>query len=384
MEGSPSQGPLAHSSSFQQQDTIDWTRLATKLVGYSLEVLSRLSAANVDPYTVEVGKIVASDFQLSARGRNNVSDALAKLHSYRSLGDALWFVFGIRHIVRSIATTENGFTCLTLCGALAEFYHKNIAAEILFELAKSLKAPPQFTPSLMQWRALLRSCSGVFATSHFGALAEQYAKQNPYANANPHAFMGFPKKPYDGYATPTAIAETLRGIASVSRGQMARTVIVGGNDLGFLAAFCDYFLGLSVEVKTSSENLLYTTNDRDTQIVFLFKGPQIPPDAHLTDSLQLQSVQKTYVLGDWSHLVHFNERLSISMASGRVPWDCLFSTVFGQDFEILLEQHEQCIGEAIGSAARMLLGISQDMIKSTEKCCLIVRATVRLHMARVS
>lgn len=360
MENSPSHGSLACSSSFQQQGTTDWTQLASSLVRYSLDVLSRFSAANVDTYTVEVGKILASDFQLSAGGRNNVSDALASLHSYRSLGDALWFGFGIRHIVRSIPMTENGFMCLTLCGALAEFYHESIAAEILFELAKSLKAPPQFMPSMMQWRALFRTCTGVFARSDFGVLAEQYVHQNPYAFMHDHNMMDFQRTSCDSCATPVTIADALKGIASVSRGEMARIVIVGGNDLGFLAAFCDYFLGLSIELKTSSDALLYTTtNDRDSQIVFLFRKPQTPPDTPLTASSQLQSVQKSYVLEDLSSLIISSIAISTSVTSGRVPWSCLFTTVFGEDFEKLLEEHEQCIGQAIGSAARMLLAISE-------------------------
>ena len=137
--------------------------------------------------------------------------------------------------------TEEGFVCLALCGALNEFYHETIAASILHELARSLNAPRQFVPSLIQWKALLKSCAGVFTTSGFGVLAMDYAGKRP------DGWLTYQtEQPRTACAMPKSIAKALIGIAKVSKGDLSRIMITGDNDIGFLAAFCQFFLGLSL------------------------------------------------------------------------------------------------------------------------------------------
>lgn len=64
--------------------------------------------------------------------------------------------------------------CLALCGVLSEFYHEDVSAEVFYELVKALEAPPQLTPPILQWKALVYACGGVFAKTPFGVLVNKF------------------------------------------------------------------------------------------------------------------------------------------------------------------------------------------------------------------
>jgi hypothetical protein len=189
---------------FPQQGTVDWGQLASSTVAFTVDVLSRFSPVNVDIFTLEVGRVISRQFEISSGGRDNVISGLNRVVSYGFLGDVLWFSFGSRHIVRAMPLTSEGLTCLALCGVLSEYYVEKISPEILHELVKSLRTPPQFTPSVLQWKALIRGCAGVFAKTSFGTLLEQMIQLNPYARCS--TYDG--RKVYaarGGFATPRSI-----------------------------------------------------------------------------------------------------------------------------------------------------------------------------------
>ncbi|PMD15478.1 hypothetical protein NA56DRAFT_650176 [Hyaloscypha hepaticicola] len=95
-----------NGGSFAQQGTIDWGNLAQATVTASVEVLSRFSGAGVDPYTIVVGQTISSQFRLSRLGLHRLQSALETLPVISGLGDAIWFGFGIKHVVRSLAQTS--------------------------------------------------------------------------------------------------------------------------------------------------------------------------------------------------------------------------------------------------------------------------------------
>jgi len=120
--------------SFQQQGQVDWVSLSWTSVNFSLGILARLSAASVDPYTVTVGHFIGSNFDLSRNGRLNIEEALKGLRYFKGMGDALWFGFGIQHLVRAISVTDQGATFVALCANLSECFEEEIAAEILMNV----------------------------------------------------------------------------------------------------------------------------------------------------------------------------------------------------------------------------------------------------------
>ena len=125
---------ISLNSQFQQQGTLDWVNLSKEAISFSFNVLSRLSAAGVDPYTLTVGQAIGNNFRLSAVGWRNVEAAIANLKAYPGFAEIIWYGFGLKTLPKLLATTEQGTVFLALCAALSECYHRDVAAEILFEL----------------------------------------------------------------------------------------------------------------------------------------------------------------------------------------------------------------------------------------------------------
>lgn len=124
------------SDKFPQQGQVDWATVSKSTISFSVGVLARLSAASIDPYTVPIGHWIGSSFHLSKTGRRNLEQALNNLHSCTGFGDALWFGFGIKHVVRGLSTTEQGATLVALCASLIGCFPQDDAAEVLAHLAK--------------------------------------------------------------------------------------------------------------------------------------------------------------------------------------------------------------------------------------------------------
>ena len=112
-----------------------------------------------------------------------MEDALSKLKWCSSLGDVLWFGFGIEHPVRHLAKTANGVSCIALCAFLGQLSWSNDAgAAILAKLAEIHGVPLRLRPSLQQWDALIKICLGTLATTPFGCVAELFTIHNVEGN----------------------------------------------------------------------------------------------------------------------------------------------------------------------------------------------------------
>ncbi|KFY99779.1 hypothetical protein V500_01263 [Pseudogymnoascus sp. VKM F-4518 (FW-2643)] len=331
----PSSGSLV--SGFPQQGTVDWAQLVGHTASFTLSVLSRFSAANVDLYTLEVGRIVSQRFEISNLGRENVTNGLNGLVSYGIFGDILWFGFGSRHVVRAMPSTK-----------------------VLHELVRILKAPPQLTPSILQWKALIRSCAGVFAKTTFGTLVEEMIQYNPYAWYRTTESRGTVAT-REGFATPKSISEALYGIVSISRGEQKSITISGGNDAGWLAAVAIWLFDLRIRICNAEDVQLFSNcGEQEPQVNIIFERRGSPigntsSGEHQT-SQDLQCLDRTYVLEDATNLFKFRYKQHFTV-SGRIPWNSLFKGVFGKDFETIITGHHQTLATTIGSAARLLRGI---------------------------
>lgn len=358
--GDGSSGPLTRRftgrTSLQQQGSISWVDLVNTTISGTVGVLSRMSAAGVDPYTAVVGQTLCTKFWLSQLGRGHVVEALSQLRSFGSLSKALWFGFGLRSVVRTLAETEEGGTCVALCAALSECYHDYVGAEILVEMAKSSKAPDELMPSILQWKALLRSCAGVFASSSFSTRAETYMQFYPYGT---HLGLSsgddYMRSRFRGISGAKSIAEALLAIGQVSRRELESVTIIGHADAGWLAAVAEWLFDLSIDVVDIEGALIYKNRvdegNVQLRIVFeQFNNPNKPI---------LQTTGKTYRLDDATVLIRQEvpgTRVA-AVVSGRLPWDKVLYSGFGSDFKRLME-NTQAFGGAIGNAARIFKAIS--------------------------
>ncbi|KAI9854958.1 MAG: hypothetical protein M1813_000623 [Trichoglossum hirsutum] len=178
----------------------------------------------------------------------HVAEALEGLLTYGSLGKALWFGFGAKNMVRTLAATEEGSTCLALCAAVSECYNELVAAEVFVEMVKSSQSPEDLRPSILQWKALLQSCAGVFAATPFPEKAERYMQLHPHGRSLGYEPLQSPEMPRRGCSSPKSLAEALLALAKVTRGEFASVMVIGGADAGWLAAVGEWLFDLSVQV----------------------------------------------------------------------------------------------------------------------------------------
>lgn len=112
-------GPLvaqSPASGFSQQGQVDWVKLSGKSVQFSIAVLSRLSRAGIDAYTLHVGRAICLSFALDPIAQERIADVIFKLKKYSSYGDLISFGFGVKHVVTDLAETEERtHACCVVC-----------------------------------------------------------------------------------------------------------------------------------------------------------------------------------------------------------------------------------------------------------------------------
>jgi hypothetical protein len=319
---------------FEQQGSIDWVQIARMSVSVPISILARVTAADVSPLTIVVGQEMSSLFRLSATGHERLIRALGELKSFSAIGDVIWFGFGIKHIVRVLAETGKGLTCLTLCACLAEIHTPKACAEILMRLADVCDAPDDLRPSASQWINLVKVCSGTLRSTTFSCIAEQFmAFQRPHVR--------------DDYADEAGdVAKALLAVARVSSGVLSSVTLTGGRSCGWIAAIGFYFLGLEVEIRNADNEPLYkSTADDDAIRLLVIYGTGQP-------SNQVQVSSTAYFISSVDKVMSSYEQRLDSILSGAVPWDsCLFKT-FGDRFNRLMDARQD-FGRLMGAAARV-------------------------------
>ncbi|EXK77611.1 hypothetical protein FOQG_17686 [Fusarium oxysporum f. sp. raphani 54005] len=339
----------ATGGQFEQQGSIDWIQLARVSVSVPISILARVSAADVSPLTVVVGQEMSSLFQLSATGHERLTKALGDLKNFSAIGDVIWFGFGIKHIVRVLAETNKGLTCLTLCGCLSEIHPPKTCAEILIKLAVAYGAPDDLRPSAKQWINLVGACSGTLKSTTFGCIAEQFMEfHRRYINKQYLCVGAYIDEKYLDDAEDVAAA--LLAVARVSSGVLESATLTGGRSCGWIAAIGYYFLGLDVEIRSADNTSIYksTTNEDSIRLLVIYGATQT--------SNQVQVNRTAYFIKSLDTLRSSYEERFDSIMYGTVPWENCLSRTFG-DFFIQLLNAKSEFGALIGSAARVFQGL---------------------------
>ena len=102
---------VPRSTNFQQQGSVDWVELPGRSVQFSVAVLARLSKAGIDPFTLQVGRAVCTNFSLHPIAQGRISDAILALKKFGSYGDIIWFGFGVKHVVTDLTETGGSHAC---------------------------------------------------------------------------------------------------------------------------------------------------------------------------------------------------------------------------------------------------------------------------------
>jgi ankyrin repeat protein len=246
--------PTARGS-FQQTGQLDWVSLSKSTFTFGLDVLVRLSKAELDPATVAIGLITCNRFVIRAEAQKRIYDALSNLKSFSSYGKLVWFGFGIKSTINDLADTEPGMACVALCACMSISYDSFYVAEVLREFCKFQETPPNIIPSVHQWKALVHICAGSVSNSKFPTLLEGLIRL-----VCPGTGISFHQP-----TSTNVLAKAIGALADVSNDKLANITIAGGLDCIWLAAISEWALALDVEVRVDSGCTVYrssTNGDR--------------------------------------------------------------------------------------------------------------------------
>ena len=337
--------PRASDGYLQQQGSIDWVKLGGSTVNFAVEFLVRLSNGGVEPLTVCAAETILSRLRLGHHGEIRVQEAVTNLKAFSSFNKALWFGFGVKHVIRQLAESTQGLNCIAVCAAMSESYSILDTARILQELLRMFNAPSRLTPSLRQWMSLTNMCAGALANTDFGVILHKITRL-----CIPD---GFPSLRFG--SEPAAIAKALNGVIMVSNGSLDKVQVVGGADCGWIAAFSVWLLDLTVEVRNESGQILYSSvpepdHPRDPQVLIIYGTSTA--DIHLTG--------KTCVIPSGRLLIREDivaeSGIGSTMSYGRVPWESILEDTFGVPMKSLLGAGLSInCGTALGCAARIFM-----------------------------
>ncbi|KAL5387935.1 hypothetical protein DPSP01_003334 [Paraphaeosphaeria sporulosa] len=343
----------------QFQNTIDWGLIGTSTVSATLDILSRYCAAGVDHYTASIGEFLCNHwFQLSTNGQRRMTDVLESLSCNSTMGDRVWMGFGRRHIARSLSSTSQGTVCVAFCGALAECFDEEVAAEILHEMVKTINAPTQLTPSILQWKNLIKVCAGILSQSDFGSFVEELIQHNPtYWDLDTDS-QSYHKADRSSCQNPKLIAEAIQAIGDVSKGKLGEITIMGGNAIGWLAAISEWLFSLSTSLEIGDGTVIYQSIPKKRiQAHFIFNTTSSNRSSGQF-SYELQCVGKVYNIDDPTMLFRTRSPSDDGpMCGGRLAWANIFQRFFGSTFESLIQDERRAFESIIGSVARMLSAI---------------------------
>lgn len=333
---------------------ISWDGIVKTGWNLSVGLLSRFMACGVDPYTVFIAQKMGSQFQLRTVGRRRISEALSKLRSFRSLGAALWFGMGVKHLVKELGQTEEGQLCLTLCAAMTECYDTVVASEIILEMVKMTRAPSELLPAIFQWKSLLDTCAGTFSSSEFPQIAERYMALHEIQRRISYEPVQGRISEQRGCSSPKSLAEALSAISQVTRGELESITIIGGPDAGWLAAFAEWFFELTVCITfASTGRVLHSTGppDEHAKVYVIYEDRSV-------GTTDIQTTGRTYRLLDATLAIQENADKVFGNASvtGRVPWNKALSSVFSYEMKNFLDNISVSAG-AIGSLARVFQAV---------------------------
>jgi hypothetical protein len=329
---------------FHQQGQVDWIGLLNTTVKCGIGLIERLFMFNVDETTLVIARDgLAPRFRMPFSGQRRMSGALSKLKSCSSVGKALWFGFGVKHLIWDLAQSERGLTCLALCASLTEVFSLDTSAAILAKIAEQLEVPQDRRPSLDQWNHLVGACEGTLALTTFSSEAENFINLAYNSERTVKDRL---------LGEPDEVARALIALGELSHGSIASISLHGGACCGWIAAFGSSFLGVEVEIKSGNRPdvcLFPPGGAKNPSLLITFTN-----EACL-DPMLVENRSTTYFIHDISSDL-FQCGAEETIFCGRVPWETALKRAYGASADTLLGTDE--FGILLGAAARIFEAIS--------------------------
>lgn len=318
-----------------------FTKDVPELISIPSATLRKFAGSRVDPYTRFVAYVLFRDLNTSVRGQRNINNALSNLPVHLSVASdgGLSFGWGLSSLIRDRVVHEGSYEHLAMMVALGESFHEHYAAKVLKAMATTVAEPQDVTPHFSQWKAALHACNGVFASTDFGLLVEDYIRVDPWPMSN-DAECAFP---------PDLIAEGLQALMRVTGGHEKQVTFTGNAILSWFGAVAEWLCGLRVAVYQADGKELHSTHSgQEPQMIIVFVRETV-----MKFSFEAFE-QKEFNLEELSIVDQtYSSALQPSLFGGRVEWQSLLPRVFGTSFHHLVHEESKAFGLMIGSGARM-------------------------------
>ena len=345
--------PSGTQPTFVQQGQVDWVAFGRTSWNASTAVLQRFATAGVQPATYGAGLALSSQFNLDPRGQRRMEEALARLRGVPAFESLLWLGFGYQSLVNVLAKTVGGIKCIALCSCLADANTEVTAAWVLTGLWRHSNYPEQYQPSHRQFITLVRACSGVVGTSFSQTidvmLGDMLWKLSPEGHG--HILEA---------SNPDDVAKALRGLFSITRGEVTYISVVGGIGCAFVAALAYWLFGLKVHVENDSQEVIFTSvPDHQTAQVYV---------QYATSGSSIQMKDTTYILGSYRDIVERITDIPERILVVRTPWDGCLQRTFGTAYEKISKMPLQT-GTYLGSVARIYraLALSEENVGALDR-----------------
>lgn len=272
--------PSSVEPAFPQQGALDWVALSNISFSASLAILGRLSGAGLEPLTVAIAQAISSKLPIGIHGERRLDEAMKSFRYSGSFGQVVWFGVGVRHVLQTLVQTSQGSSSVALAAALSEGFTNHVAASVLYELSKCHGSPSELTPSFAQWERYAQVCSGIFKTSGLGHKITQLARNLGFVDR---------KNPAHWRASdPKDIAKFLYKVSDILTGNMCAMTVTGGATCTWALAFCDYILGLRVQllkVSADTSEVIFQNYDSAVhQYQISFVVPSNPTGSELAQA----------------------------------------------------------------------------------------------------
>ncbi|KAJ9607805.1 hypothetical protein H2200_007884 [Cladophialophora chaetospira] len=320
-----------------------------EMVEIPTATLRKISASRVDPYTRYVAYRLFKDLNIPVQGGRNINSALSNLPVHLTVADdRLSFGWGLSNVIRNQAVHEGSYEHLAVMIALGESFHEPYSARVLMDMANAAAGPDDVTPHFSQWKAALHGCNGIFAAAEFGMLAEEYLRLDPLPVVVPA------NVPREKIFPPRLIANGLRALMAVTRGDQKQVTFTGSGVISWFGAISEWLCDLRIGVYDSSgKELRLTHPGQETQVNLVFvKEASVRTSFEVRQSNGFGVEELSLVDKSYSPVLH------TFRFGGRVAWQSLLPRVFGKSFHFLDHDLSKLLGTMIGSAARMFEGLA--------------------------
>ena len=308
--------------------SLDWVSLSKSSVNFSIDILGRFSGAGVEALTVAVSQALFAQFHLPAEGQKRLQDSLSKLKAFSSIGNVLWFGFGVKHLTRTLAETEAGACCVAMCACMMVSYDREYCARVLRTLCRASSMPEHLAPALAQWAAISDLCAGAVTASKFPVLVEGFCRLFE---------TEFSRNPFVAATNPDRLAMGLQELVRVSSGSVQNVTFVGSVDCGWLAALAEWLFSLRVCITDAVGNQLYHSQGSNIEGIGYHQVIFIRLDQGQNRVPQLSVRHRTFLVPPGE--LPFANRLSrdICFRRGSSEWSTILTDTFGACFLDLLD-----------------------------------------------